>query len=112
MVIDSRETARIWIRDNLPHTSKIAIESYSLFINPAQFSVESFHKLIDHDPNWYVEQGFDYLIFSEGMYGRYYQDPEQYSHQIGAYNALFGHFRLVKLFNDGNYGVQIYQLPR
>jgi hypothetical protein len=34
-----RETARVWITRNLPAGAKIGFESYSPFIDPAQFSI-------------------------------------------------------------------------
>jgi 4-amino-4-deoxy-L-arabinose transferase-like glycosyltransferase len=106
--VNSRETARIWINNNLPTGSKIAIESYSPFVDPARFSVQGFGRMIDHDSEWYIEQGFDYLVFSQGMYGRFYQDPVRYSVEILQYDNLFRRFHLEKLFTDGGYEVRIY----
>jgi 4-amino-4-deoxy-L-arabinose transferase-like glycosyltransferase len=108
--VDSRETARIWIDNNLPPGSKIAIESYSPFINPSKFSVQGFGRLIDHEPEWYVEKGFDYLVFSQGMYGRFYQNPERYKKEILQYEDFFRRFNLVNVFTDGGYEIRIYKV--
>ncbi len=110
MTVDSRETARIWIDNNLPPGSKVAIESYSPFINPSRFSVHGFGRMIDHKPEWYIDQGFDYLVFSEGMYGRFYREPERYRSEISQYESLFSRFDLVKVFNDGGYEIRVYKI--
>jgi hypothetical protein len=106
--VDSRETARIWIDNNLPPGSEIAIESYSPFINPSKFSVQG--RLIDHEPEWYVEKGFDYLVFSQGMYGRFYQNPERYKKEILQYEDFFRRFNIVNVFTDGGYEIRIYKV--
>lgn len=108
--VNSRETARIWIDNNLPPGAKIALESYSPFVNPSRFSVQGFARIIDHEPEWYVEQGFDYLVFSQGMYGRFYHEPERYESEISQYNNFFKRFYLVKQFTDGNYEIRVYRV--
>jgi 4-amino-4-deoxy-L-arabinose transferase-like glycosyltransferase len=105
--LDSRETARVWIAENLPPGAKIAIEPYAPFIDPAQFSVWGM-EMLDHEAEWYVKQGFDYLVFSEGMYGRFYKEPEKYSQEVQQYENLFRRFDLVMMFTDGDYEIQIY----
>ena len=108
--VDSRETARIYIDNNLPPGAKIAIESYSPFVNPSKFSVQGFGRMIDHEPEWYIQQNFDYLVFSQGMYGRFYREPERYRNEISQYDNLFGQFNLEKIFTDGGYEVRIYRV--
>lgn len=110
MTVNSRETARIWIDDNLPPGAKIAIESYSPFVNPDRFSVQGFGRMIDHDAEWYIEQGFDYLVFSQGMYGRFYREPERYRNEVAQYDKLFERFYLVRVFTDGGYEVRVYKV--
>ncbi|HOC20086.1 MAG TPA: glycosyltransferase family 39 protein [Anaerolineae bacterium] len=110
--MNSRETARVWIEQNLPAGSKIAIESYSPFVNPARFKVSGFVRIIDFEPEWYIQNGFDYLVFSQGMYGRFYRQPEQYPTEVAKYDEFFNDFMLVRLFTDGNYEVRIYALHR
>ncbi len=106
--VDSRETARVWINDNLPLGAKIAIESYSPFVGSESFFVGAVGKIIDHEPEWYIENGFDYLVFSQGMYGRFYSDPEKYSAQISRYDTFFDRFTLERLFTDSRYEIRIY----
>lgn len=109
ITVNSRETARMWIADNLPSGAKIALESYAPFVDPSRFSVQGFGAMIDHESEWYIEQGFDYLIYSQGMYGRFYREPERYRTETSQYNNLFGRFILLKTFTDGGYEVRIYR---
>ena len=108
--VDSRETARIWIAENLPPGAKVAIESYAPFMDPERFSVQGFFRMIDHTPEWYLEQGFENLVFSEGMFGRFYAEPEKYAAEIAQYDAFFARFELVHLFTDGGYEVRVYRV--
>lgn len=107
--VNSRETARVWINDNLPLGAKVAIEPYSPFIDPSRFSIQGM-TMIEHEPEWYFEQDFDYLIFSEGMYGRFYHEPERYSAEVLQYDNLFRRFTLVAMFTDGDYEVRVYRV--
>lgn len=110
MTVNSRETARIWITNNLPLGSKIAIESYSPFVDPMRFSVQGFGRMIDHEPEWYIENGFEYLVFSRGMYGRFYGESERYKAVVSQYDSLFNRFALTKVFNDGGYEIRVYKV--
>jgi 4-amino-4-deoxy-L-arabinose transferase-like glycosyltransferase len=80
--VDSRETARVWIDENIPSGAHVAIEAYSPFVDPVRYSVQGIPRMIDLEPGWYVENGFEYLVFSQGMYGRFYFEPERYSVQV------------------------------
>jgi hypothetical protein len=108
--VTSRETARIWIAQNLPRGSRIAIESYAPYVDPANFAVQGLGRLIQHRPEWYVEQDVEYLVFGQGMFERYYRDPDRYGEQIAQYEDLFRSFELVRTFTDGGYEVMIYQV--
>jgi dolichyl-phosphate-mannose--protein O-mannosyl transferase len=111
--VNSRETARIWIAENLPPGAKVAVEAYTPFLDPAQFSVQGFFRMIENTPEWYVGQGFEYLVFGEDQFGRFYAEPEKYGAEIALYEEFFTRFELVRLFTDGDYEVRIYRvLPR
>ena len=107
--VDSRETSRVWIEKNLPPGTKIAIEAYSPFVEPALYSVQPFWMMTDHEPEWYVDNGFEYLVFSQGMYGRFYAEPEKYSLEISRYERFFERFTPVKIFGDGDYEIRLYR---
>jgi hypothetical protein len=106
---DSRKTARVWINKNLPLGAKIAVESYAPFIDPVRFSVEGVPQMIDHPPHWYVENGFEYLVFGQDMYRRYFAEPEKYPTQVSQYKSFFDQFTLLRKFTDGGYEVLVYQ---
>ena len=110
-IIDSRETARIWIDQNLPRGSKIALEAYSPYIEKSHFSLCGKNKIIEAHPAWYIANKFDYLIFSAGMFKRFYDNPKLYKQQIHRYDLFFKTFDPVKNFNDGGYEIRIYQVP-
>jgi len=108
--VDSRETARIWIAHNLPSGARIAIESYAPYVDPQRFSVQGFGRMIDQTPEWYIANGFQYLIFSQGMFGRFYREPDRYSNDVSQYEKLFRAFDMVKTLTDGGYEVRIYHV--
>lgn len=112
MVVNSRETARVWISDNLSGGTKIALESYSPFLQPTRFAVQGFESMIDHGPEWYVANGFEYLVFSQDMYGRFYREPAKYSAEVSRYDRLFRRFTLTRLFTDGDYEVRLYRVKQ
>jgi 4-amino-4-deoxy-L-arabinose transferase-like glycosyltransferase len=108
---NSRDTARDWITAELPPGSHIALESYGPWIDPKQFVVQGYFKLNDQTPDWYRKKGWQYLVFSELMFRRFYKDDPTTSHdQIEAYEALFQAFEPVKAFTDGDYEVRIYRV--
>ncbi len=106
---DSRETARVWIERNLPPGSRIALESYSPYVDPKHFVVEGFDGIIDHTPDWYIRNGFEYLVLSYGAYGRYYESATHYPEFIERYNSFFDQFTELKRFNDGGSEIRILQ---
>lgn len=108
--VDSRETARVWIAQNLPPGARIAIESYAPYVDPQRFSIQGFGRMIDHTSDWYVANGFEYLIFSQGMFGRFFQEPDRYFSEVSQYEDLFHAFDMVKTFTDGGYEVRIYHI--
>jgi hypothetical protein len=95
----------------LPPGSRIALESYSPYVDPQKFSVQGLYKLTDHPAKWYVENGYRYLIFSDRMFRRFYKDPLSFYQDIAAYESLFHTFEPVRRFTDGGYEVLIYQVP-
>src|SRR3990172_6038596 len=109
LAVDSRETARVWIAQNLPRGSSLALETYWPYVDPHEFEVHGFFRLIDHSPEWYISNGFDYLVFSQGMFRRFYNEPESYESEIASYEALFQQFEEVKTFTDGGYEIRIFR---
>jgi len=106
--IDSRETARAWIEANLPQGSRIALEAYSPYADPNRFQVQGVVRLSDQNLEWYLSEDVDYLVFSQGMFARFFAEPDLYAAEIARYEALFTTFTPVKIFADGDYEIRIY----
>lgn len=108
--VRSQEMAADWIAQNLESNARVAIGPYSPFLDPRNFEVVSFDGLIDQPAQWYATEGFDYLIASSGMYGRFYLDPIRYADEAHRYDLLFASYTLVKSFNDGLNEIRIYRV--
>ena len=109
---DGRDTARDWIDVNLPAGSRIGVESYAPWIDPAKFSPQGFYRLDGQPAEWYAAEGYDYLVFSQTMFRRFYADPVKFAADIARYEALFSAFEEVKVFTDGGYEVRVYRVPQ
>jgi len=109
---DSREMARMWIEANVETGSRLAVEAYSPYPDPTRYDVQGFVRAILQTPDWYIDNGFDYLIFSENMFGRYFAEPDLYRAEVDAYSALFNRFDQVASFDDGAYEIRIYSIAR
>ena len=68
--------------------------------------------MVDRTPEWFVENDIDYLVFSEGTFGRFYLEPEKYKDWISRYDLYFKYFPLVRIFNDNGYEIRIHKLPK
>ncbi len=107
---DGLDIARTWIDANLPPGARIGVESYSPWIDPQKFSIQGFYKLNDHPPEWYVAEGYDYLVFSQRMFRRFYADPVNTAAALAQYEALFSAFEPVMVFTDGGYEVRVHRI--
>jgi len=106
---DARGLAQAWVDANLPPDAKVAAESYAPFLPPDRYDVVYLSRLIDHTAEWYIENGFEYLIFSQWMYGRFYEEPERYAQEVAAYNTLFARFQQVARFEAVSIAVQVFR---
>ncbi len=107
--VDSRETARVWIEQNLPPDSRVAVEAYSPYVDPGRYAVVGVDGIVSHSPDWYVQNGFEYLVFSYGTYGRFFEDRARYSEWATRYAEFFSRFPEVKRFADGGFEVRIHR---
>ncbi len=105
--MDSRESARVWLESNLPHGARIALEAYTPYIDTRAHTVQGVDSIIDHEPDWYSQNGFEYLLFSQAVYGRFFQDPVHYGELAAKYNSFFSKFREIRRFNDNNEEIRI-----
>ena len=95
----------------MPAGSRIGVESYAPWVDPQKFTVQGFYKLNDQPPEWYINEGYRYLVFSETMFRRFYKDPARLSDAIACYEAIFRACVETKAFTDGGYEVRICRLP-
>ncbi len=107
---DNREFARQWIESTIPDGSRIAIESYAPFIDPARYDVIYFHLLTENTPEWYRQQGYNLLVFSGGRFNRYFHMPERYAEQVTLYNALWNSFPELMTFDQNGMTIHVYQV--
>lgn len=107
-IVDSRETGRVWIAENLPAGSHVAIESYAPWVSPERYTLEPVRRMIDHPPEWYVQQKVDYAVVSRAMYGRFYRNRERYPDDVARYDAMFARFLLLREFRDGGLEIRVY----
>ena len=109
---DSLDTAREWIAANIAPGARIGVESYSPWVDPQKFVVQGFYKLDENPPEWYVAEGYDYLVFSQTMFRRFYADPVTFAEDVARYEAFFRAFEEVRVFTDGGYEVRVYHVPQ
>ncbi|MBI4786965.1 MAG: glycosyltransferase family 39 protein [Chloroflexi bacterium] len=107
--LDDRETARVWIEQNLPAGARIALEAYAPYVDTRRFTVNGEYSLVDHEPEWYVANGFEYLVFSYGAYGRYFEDPTRYSEFVSRYETFFSQFPEIARFDTLGFPIRIYK---
>lgn len=106
---DNHAIASRWIGENLPAGSRVAIEPYSPFVDHDRFVVEGFDDITAHPPEWYEQNGFEYVVFSYGSYGRFLEKPELYPEYVDRYNALWARFTLVMRFSESGDEIRIYK---
>lgn len=94
---DVRTIALEWISENLPSSARFAVEAYGPPLDPDEFGVV-YTDLISQDPQWFEQEGFDFVVMSTGAYGRFFADPGRYPEQIARYEVLNERFDLVKMF--------------
>ncbi|MBI3912751.1 MAG: glycosyltransferase family 39 protein [Chloroflexi bacterium] len=107
--VDSRFTAREWLNNALPPASRLAVESYTPYLDTLRYTIQGVDALIDHAPDWYVQNGFEYLIASEGMYSRFFANRNRYGNFAQKYDNLFNRFSEIKRFNDNGYEIRVFK---
>ncbi|HEY8516059.1 MAG TPA: glycosyltransferase family 39 protein [Candidatus Binatia bacterium] len=82
-----------WLLANVPDGARIAYEWYTApLISPRarakRFKTYAPSTLSQHPLSFYRREGWEYLLISTNMYGRYTRDPERYSRQVAFYERL------------------------
>lgn len=106
---DARDTSRVWLEANLPSGTRVAEEAYSPYIDTRRFVVQGIDAIVDRPPEWYIQNGFEYLVFSQGMFGRFFAEPERYATWVAKYSDFFARFQQIARFDDNGYEIRIYK---
>ena len=110
---NGRDQAREWIEENIPKGAVIAVESRTPWIDRHEYEVRripvsySTSALWVHNPRWYAEHGFEYLVTSSRVQGLYRQDPYRYSDQIAAYRRLNIANEVVGIFQGRGWKIAV-----
>ncbi len=106
---DSRIAAGEWISRNVAEGSSILVERYGPTPDPDRFKVLflPFHGVTPHlyDGAYlpWLYRGFDYIVLSSGVHGRYLSNPREYPHQLVFYRAVDLRLDEVASFSPGRY---------
>jgi len=108
--------AEEWIRSHIPTGSKIVEETYTALLTAPDYEVTYLDSVIEHSAAWYCEQGVDYVVMSEGAYGRLYADTDRYGAQVEEYEALISFLEFVHevrgpLLSVPDVPIRIYRVP-
>jgi 4-amino-4-deoxy-L-arabinose transferase-like glycosyltransferase len=95
---DHREIAGQWIEENIEWGSKIAIEHYSIPFEHTEYCVKDVIRITDHDLDWYLLEGYDFLIISDGVWDLLLKHPDVYRQQTEVYRQLTEGSTLVAEF--------------
>jgi len=107
---DGRDSASAWIRHNVAKNSRIALESYGPWIDPHRYRIREVELHGRQKPSWYRRRHFDYLVFGQDEFRRFFAEPKRYARHVAGYNRLFKAFESVASFKDGGYEVRIYRV--
>jgi hypothetical protein len=82
-----------WVLANVPDGAKVAYEWYTAPLTSKRARVKRFRLLelstLARRPLvFYRNQGWEYLLVSSGMYGRFLRDPAAHPHEVGFYRRL------------------------
>ena len=111
----TRVLAREWMIDHVPARSRIFQEWYTAALPGTDFDVTEKFTLAElATPEQYREEGYDYLVASDAVYGRYFAEADRYPERVKFYEALFACDCLVKEFKptltQGGPTIRIYRL--
>jgi 4-amino-4-deoxy-L-arabinose transferase-like glycosyltransferase len=111
----TRVLARAWMTEHIPAHSRIVQEWYTAALAGTDFAVTEKFSLAEYPtPEQYRQEGYDYLVASDTVYGRYFAEADRYPERVKFYNALFACDCLVQEFKpsptQGGSTIRIYRL--
>jgi hypothetical protein len=101
----TRVAAREWMIANLEPGSRIAADFYSAPLHDSEL-VTDYHFALAADGTLqeYKSAGYDYLMVSDAIYGRYQREPKRYAKEVAFYQTLFRTAPLVVRFTPRDVG--------
>lgn len=95
----TRVEAREWMIANLNPGARVAQEWYTAVLAGTGFDVDERPALASHRTlEDYRREGYDYLLVSSSMYGRFQAEPARYPAEVGFYRRLHEELPLVSEF--------------
>jgi 4-amino-4-deoxy-L-arabinose transferase-like glycosyltransferase len=95
---DHRALAAEWVETNVPPDSKIVVEAFSIPLDEERFDVIELVRIDSEDLEWYVEEGVEYVIVSDGHWRTLFQEQDKYAREIGTYHEILAHSSIVQEF--------------
>jgi hypothetical protein len=95
---DHRTLAAEWVNSNVPPGSKIVTEAFSIPLDQERFQVTQLVRIDSEDLQWYLDEGVEYVIVSDGHWRALFQEPESYAREIATYNEILNHSSVVQEF--------------
>jgi 4-amino-4-deoxy-L-arabinose transferase-like glycosyltransferase len=108
---DHREVAGQWVEQNVEPGSKIAIEHYAIPFNHDEYQIRDVVRASDHDLAWYQQEGFDYLIVSDGVWPMLREEPEVYAAKLDTLNEITRSSSLLQEFVPDPPGIVVAGYP-
>lgn len=98
LLIDTRTEATYWYPHGIPKGAKVAFEFYAGQPPPGI----RLHRrgLLGNKPlDEYRAEGYEYLVFSDWMYGRVYAEPKRFPREVAIYEDMWRRGELVREFD-------------
>ncbi len=108
--VDNRQRAQEWFHRNVEPGVTVALESYAPYLSPEVYDVVAVKRMIDHDTEWYRQQGVEYLVFSQAMYLRYFRSPGRHPEEVTRYNDFFETLPEVVIFDDMGRTIRVFRM--
>jgi hypothetical protein len=95
---DTRSDASEWICAHLPTGTKLAQDAYTGVLPDSLFDITRRFSLGNETLEYYVKNGYDYLLVSDTQYRRYLAKPQKNPNHTQFYGDLFSKAELVREF--------------
>jgi hypothetical protein len=112
----TRMLARKWIMANIPDNNHIVVDKYAAILVETDYEVlEQSWAPPDHDLQYYLDNGFGYIVLNGDFYDYLLAEPDRYAERLVFYEELAEKGRLVHSITPSliNHGAEIliYHIP-